>query len=83
VRFYYIYKALSHPELKGYINPFTLEERFMHVKEARRTLGSEIPWIVDRMDNAIRHALGSRSLFPGCFCMISESPGRKKNEADL
>lgn len=33
----------------------------MHVKEAKRTLGTEIPWIVDRMDNAIRHALGSRS----------------------
>jgi hypothetical protein len=60
VKFYYIYKSLAHPELKGYINPFTLEERFMHVKEAKRTLGSEIPWIVDRMDNRIKHALGDK-----------------------
>ena len=61
VQFYYIYKSLAHPELQGYINPFTLEERFMHVQEAKRTLGTRIPWIVDQMDNRIRHALGSRS----------------------
>ena len=61
VKFYYIYKSLAHPELKGYVRPFTLEERFLHVAEAKRTLGSEIPWIVDRMDSKIRRALGNRS----------------------
>ena len=61
VKFYYIYKSLAHPELKGYINPLTLEERFMHVEEAKRTLGSKIPWLVDRMDNQIKHALGNKS----------------------
>jgi hypothetical protein len=58
VQFYYIYKALAHPELDGYVQPFSLEERLMHVKGARRTLGSEIPWIADTMDNDLKHALG-------------------------
>lgn len=58
VKFYYIYKALAHPETNGYITPFTLEERLLHVKEAERTLGSEIPWICDTMENYVKHALG-------------------------
>ena len=58
VNFYYIYRTLAHPELDGYIEPFTLEERLMHVKEAQRTLGSEITWISDSMSNDLKHALG-------------------------
>ena len=58
VKFYYIYKALAHPETNGYVTPFTLDERLMHVKEAERTLGSEIPWICDTMKNDVKHALG-------------------------
>ena len=60
VEFYYIYKALAHPELNGYINPVTLEERLMHIAEAKRTLGSEITWLADNMDNELKHALGNR-----------------------
>jgi len=59
VQFYYIYKHLQHPELDGYIQSFTLEERLMHIQEARRTLGSEIPWISDSMSNDLKHALGN------------------------
>jgi hypothetical protein len=59
VKFYYIYKALAHPENDGYVQPFTLKERLMHVKEAQRTLGSDIPWICDSMSNELKHALGS------------------------
>lgn len=59
MKFYYIYKALAHPENNGYITPFTLQERLMHVKEARRTLGSKIPWLCDTMDNKLKHALGN------------------------
>jgi hypothetical protein len=59
VQFHYIYKHLQHPELDGYIQPFTLEERLMHIQEARRTLGSEIPWISDSMSNDLKHALGN------------------------
>ncbi len=60
VQFIYLYKALAHPELKGYVNPVTLEERLMHIKEAKRTLGSEIPWIADTMANDLKHAIGDR-----------------------
>ncbi|MCA9123392.1 MAG: hypothetical protein H6822_10905 [Planctomycetaceae bacterium] len=58
VRFFYIYKALAHPETNGYVTPFTLDERLLHVKEAERTLGSEIPWICDTMENDLKHGLG-------------------------
>lgn len=60
VQFVYLYKALAHPELNGYVNPATLDERLMHVAEAKRTLGSEIPWIADAMDNRLKHAIGDR-----------------------
>ena len=59
VKFYYIYKALAHPETNGYVTPFTLEERLMHVKEAERTLGSEFTWLCDAMSNDIKHTLGN------------------------
>lgn len=59
VEFYYVYKALAHPETDGYVTPYTLEERLLHVKAAERTLGSEIPWICDTMSNDIKHALGN------------------------
>ena len=60
VKFYYIYKALAHPENNGYVTPFTLEERLMHVAEAKRTLGTRFNWICDSMDNDLKHALGDR-----------------------
>ncbi len=59
VKFYYVYKALAHPETNGYVQPFTQEERLMHVREAERTLGSRIPWICDTMDNAVKHNMGN------------------------
>ena len=59
VRFYYLYKALAHPGLNGYVTPLTLEERLLHVEEAKRTLGSEITWLCDNMDNELRSALGA------------------------
>jgi len=58
VKFYFIYKALAHPSYQGYVAPYTLEERLAHVREARRTLGTSIPWLVDAMDNRLKHALG-------------------------
>ncbi|MBQ18001.1 MAG: hypothetical protein CMJ65_12835 [Planctomycetaceae bacterium] len=59
MKFYYIYKALAHPENNGYVRPFTLKERLAHVGEAQRTLGSQFAWICDAMDNRIKHALGN------------------------
>jgi len=58
VAFYYIYKPLAHPEFNSYVVPFTLEERLMHVAEAKRTLGSRIPWLADTMDNSVHTAFG-------------------------
>ena len=58
MEFYYIYKPLAHPEYNNYISPFSIEERLMHVAEAKRTLGSAIPWLADTMDNAYYDAVG-------------------------
>ena len=58
VQFYYIYKTLAHPELRGYLAPFTLQERLMHIQEAKKRLGSRIEWISDTMSNDLKHALG-------------------------
>ncbi len=51
VDFYYIYKPLAHPEYNNYVVPVNLEERLMHVEEAKRVLGSSITWLADTMDN--------------------------------
>ena len=59
VKFYYIYKALAHPETNGYVQPFTQEERLLHVKEAQRTLGSEFNWLCDTIKNDLKHSLGN------------------------
>ncbi len=59
VKFYYLYQALAHPGLSGYIRPHTLEERLMHIAEAKRTLGSEIPWLADSIENELRRAIGN------------------------
>ncbi len=58
VQFYYLYKQLAHPERDSYVDPFTLVERLMHVKQAEVQLGSRIPWIVDTMTNDLKRALG-------------------------
>ncbi|RMF40167.1 MAG: hypothetical protein D6753_12225 [Planctomycetota bacterium] len=60
VRFYYVYKALAHPGTNGYVTPYNLQERLQHIAEAKRTLGTQIPWLCDSMDNALKHALGDR-----------------------
>ncbi|MEX2174579.1 MAG: hypothetical protein WD872_09465 [Pirellulaceae bacterium] len=61
VRFFYIYKALAHPELAGnYVQPFTFDERLAQARQAQKQFGTQIPWIVDAMDNRLKHALGDR-----------------------
>lgn len=59
VRFYYVYKALAHPENSGYVTPFTLEERLMHIQEAERRLDSRVVWLCDTMSNDLSAALGA------------------------
>jgi len=58
VKFFYIYKALAHPETNGYVAPFDLKERLLHVKEAKKKLGTKFSWICDTMKNDLKHALG-------------------------
>ena len=47
--------------LKHAAQPATLEERLHYLREARRTLGTEIPWLCDPMENGVAHALGGGS----------------------
>ncbi|MEE9571285.1 MAG: hypothetical protein V3W02_06255 [Gammaproteobacteria bacterium] len=58
VVFYYIYKPLAHPEYNNYIAPVTIEERLMHVEEAKRVLGTSFNWLADTMDNVFHDAMG-------------------------
>ena len=76
VQFYYLYKQLAHPELSNYVDPFTLEERLMHVAQAEVQLGSRIPWLADAMTNELKHALGD---MPNSEFIIE--PGRTRRSA--
>lgn len=58
IQFFFIYKSLAHPELNGYVQPVTLDERLKHIVEAKRVLGTTIPWLCDGADNAVRQAFG-------------------------
>jgi hypothetical protein len=61
VKFFFVYKSLAHPELAGdYVQPFTLDERLAHARQAEKQLGASVPWLVDAMDNRLKHALGDR-----------------------
>ena len=61
VKFFFVYKTLAHPELAGgYVQPFTLGERLAHARQAEKQLGATIPWLVDAMDNRLKHAMGDR-----------------------
>ena len=61
MEFFYIYKSLAHPQKDGYVQPVSIEERLMHVKEAKRRLDTEMPWLADSMDNDLKHAFGDRN----------------------
>lgn len=37
-----------------------MQERLAHAREARQRLGTSIPWLVDPIDNRLKHALGDR-----------------------
>ena len=58
VAFYYIYKPLAHPEYNHYVSPVTIDERLMHVAEAKRVLGTSVNWLADTMDNVFHQAMG-------------------------
>ena len=58
VNFYYIYKPLAHPEYDNYVSPINLQERLMHITEAKRRLGTSITWLADSMTNVYHKASG-------------------------
>lgn len=59
VQFYYVYKAIQHPEINNFVSAFSIQERVKHIAEAKRLMQTEIPWICDSMDNQVKLALGS------------------------
>lgn len=62
VNFFFIYKALAHPQGgNGFVRPSTIEERLMHVEAAKQSLGTSIPWLADTMENEFKHAMGNRN----------------------
>ncbi len=58
VQFYYVYKPLAHAEYDGYLTPVTIEERLMHVAEAKRRLGTSVMWLADTMDHVFHDYMG-------------------------
>ena len=46
--------------MNGYLPLLTLEERLLHVQEAKKKLGSGIAWICDTMENEVKHGFGGR-----------------------
>ena len=67
VQFYFVYGALAHPENNGYVQPYSQEERLMHVAEAKKKMQTTVPWLADNMDNGMRWAMGN---FPNSECLL-------------
>lgn len=61
VQFYFVYKALAHPERNGILQPITQEERLTHARIAAKRLGNTVPFLVDAIDNRLKRALGDRN----------------------
>ncbi len=53
VRFVYLYRALTHPENNGYIEPFNPLERARQAQLAHSLLKTRPDWFCDGMDNAV------------------------------
>lgn len=58
VNFYYVYKRLAHPETNGFIESATIEERLLHVAQAKRMTGTSISWLADAMDDRMTKSFG-------------------------
>ncbi len=59
VKFYYVYRALAHPENNGIVKPFSLKERLMHIGEAQQRLKTQVPWLADNMNNDFKRTIGN------------------------
>lgn len=61
VQFFYFYKSLRHPELSGYVQAQNMSERLLQLADARKKLGTKVPWIADTIEDDIRIGLRSGS----------------------
>jgi hypothetical protein len=58
VSFYYVLSREPHPGFYGFVQPDRLEMRQEYTGFARAELQSEIPWIIDNMDNTLQKTYG-------------------------
>jgi len=54
VKFFFVYKALAHPERSGILQPITQEERLLQAREATKRLGNTIPAARHRYSEYVR-----------------------------
>ena len=59
VNFYYVYSNIQHPEINNFVQPYNLQERLLHIAEIRKRSGSQMPWLADSMEHALKTALGA------------------------
>jgi hypothetical protein len=59
VNFYFIYQTLMHPENHGYVQAFSMEERFLQLDVAKVEYGTSIPWILDTFNNDYKTLTGA------------------------
>lgn len=58
VSFYYVLSREPHPGFYGFVQPDSLEMRQEYTGFARAEMQSEIPWIIDNMDNSLQDTYG-------------------------
>ncbi len=61
VQFYYVFQSLRHPEREGYVQAQNMSERFLQLAEAKKKLGTQVPWIADTIDDSFRVAMKTNS----------------------
>lgn len=61
VQFYYVFQSLRHPERDGYVQAQNMSERFLQLAEAKKKLGTSVPWIADTIDDSFRVAMKTNS----------------------
>ncbi len=58
VQFFYVYKSVQHPEINNFVSACSIDERLKHIAEAKRRFKTDIPWICDTMNDAVKKAFG-------------------------
>ena len=58
VQFYFLFQSLTHPENWGYVQPTSIQERFVQVDHAKELLKTSIPWLTDTMNGEMKQHFG-------------------------